>query len=253
MSCNVQLNFGWFAYAPCCCCPSRCFCCEPAAAGSVLLCDSCDAQRHAGAHLHNRQQFVSAGYWQDLPRADPDTGGYGGQATLCVVVVRPSADATGVLVAGYFRFKPSRCSHCGGSDCFGDAPHQLQPLDYITRGKACHQHMRWCPVNMAPLCHVQVLLPCVVVCLLDACRCKCCSRDTTARGRACNATGAIIACWVSKAAALLLLLRCCCCCCCCRWSHCGKACGLQVQHLLAGGVAAAAGLCAHTGLACVTQ
>ncbi|WIA37247.1 hypothetical protein OEZ86_014193 [Tetradesmus obliquus] len=88
-------------------CTIRCFTCNPAAECHVLLCDSCDTQRHAAAHLHDRQQYVTAGHWQDLPRAD--------------------------TAAGYFPFKPTSCTGCRQSGCFEAEPCALQPLDYITR------------------------------------------------------------------------------------------------------------------------
>eukprot|EP00883_Tetradesmus_obliquus_P004475 jgi/Sobl393_1/1481/SZX65520.1 len=88
-------------------CTVRCFTCHPAAECHVLLCDSCDTQRHAAAHLHDRQQYVAAGHWQDLPSAD--------------------------TAAGYFPFKPTSCTGCGQSGCFEAEPCALQPLDYITR------------------------------------------------------------------------------------------------------------------------
>ncbi|WIA22064.1 hypothetical protein OEZ85_004409 [Tetradesmus obliquus] len=60
--------------------------------------------------MHDRQQFVSAGYWQDLPRVDSS--------------------------AGYFDVKPSRCTKCGNSDCFDPVPQQVQNLNCITTGGA---------------------------------------------------------------------------------------------------------------------
>jgi hypothetical protein len=121
----------------CFCC--RCFTCHPAAGCDVLLCDSCDKERHAAAHLHDRQQYVAAGYRQDLPRADATTGERVCATSCSCYWLRCWWSGSHVICfpAGYFSFKPSSCTSCGHSCCFEAEPCELQPLDYIARGEAC--------------------------------------------------------------------------------------------------------------------
>ena len=73
----------------------------------MLLCGDCDRQQHQGAHLHDRQQFVSAGYWQDLPGADSVAGEYSWCAPYCPLLVQQITLIICCTMQGTSTFSPA--------------------------------------------------------------------------------------------------------------------------------------------------
>lgn len=102
--------------------------CNPSA-GPVTFCTSCDEQLHTNAHLHRRQQYD--GCWQDLPLV----GVNGKVAVDLCAAIATVPDPTYCFCAGWFTFKPSRCTTAGCDGDFADLPEKDQDLDFITRGE----------------------------------------------------------------------------------------------------------------------